>query len=271
MSGTRSIAQPVLGPTAELRKIDVLEQSGDTIPLNLSFVNEHNQTVQLYDYFKTNRPVILTLAYYECPMLCTFVLNGLTRAVNAQSLTPGKDFIMLTLSIDPQEKPDLAAAKKKNYTTGIKNAVNDSCWTFLVGQEQNIEALAKRLGFIYYYDEQRKEYAHPAAVFILSDKGVISRYLYGIEFKPQDLRLALLEAGKGKIGNTIDRFILYCYHYDPDRKGYVIFAGNVMRLGGVITVLTLVFILTILWRKESGRKFIPGPVNSGVVNRNETL
>jgi protein SCO1 len=247
---TSCFSQQVLENIAELKKIDVQEYSGDSISLDLSFSDEKNQAVRLGDYFNQGHPVVLTLAYYECPMLCTFVLNGLTKAVNGQPLLPGKDFTMLTVSIDPQEKPDLARAKKKNYVSGLTKTAGDSCWTFLVGGEQNIVMLAEQLGFIYYYDEKKDEYAHPAVVFVLTAKGVISRYLYGIDFKPQDLRLALLEAGEGKTGTTLDRLILYCYHYDPQSKGYVVFAGNVMRLGGVISVLVLAVILILLWKKE---------------------
>jgi protein SCO1/2 len=243
-------AQAVLNSSADLKKIDVQEHPGDTLALGLTFIDENNRTVRLKDYFKSGRPVALTLAYYECPMLCTFVLNGLSKAVNAQSLVPGRDFNMLTISIDPREKPELAGAKEKNYRGGLTKKAGDSCWTFLVGQQPNISTLARQLGFIYYYDQARKQYAHPAVVFILSGDGVISRYLYGIDYKPQDLRLGLLEAGQGKIGNTIDRIILYCYHYDPDSKGYVVFAGNVMRLGGIATVLLLAVTLIIFWRKE---------------------
>jgi protein SCO1/2 len=133
---------------------------------------------------------------------------------------------------------------------------------FLVGTEQNIKSLAEQLGFIYYYDEERKEFAHPAVVFILTGQGIISRYLYGIDYKPQDLRLAILEAGKGRVGNTLDRLILYCYHYDPDKKGYVVLAGNVMRLGGVITVLILVSILIPLWLKEIRQRTGSVPVKN---------
>jgi len=264
---TNAFPQVVLNNATELKKIDVQEHSGDSLDLNLTFTNSKNQTVRLNDYFHHNRPVVLTLAYYECPMLCTFVLNGLSKAVNAQSLIPGKDFTMLTISIDPKEKPELAGAKQKNYYSTLAKPASDSCWTFLVGQQQNITTLAKQLGFIYYYDEKRHEYAHPAVVFILTDKGIISRYLYGIDYKPQDLRLAMLEAGRGKIGNTIDRLILYCYHYDPDRKGYVVWAGNVMRIGGVISVLFLSGILALLWRKELHKRMDKKEVNLISENR----
>ena len=144
----------------------------------------------------------------------------------------------------------LAAAKKKNVLNAIEKSFVPEGWAFLTGAEKNSRSLADALGFKYYYVEERKEYAHPAVAFILTDEGVISRYLYGISYKESDLRLSLLEASKGEIGTTLDRIILYCYHYDPDAGGYVLFAGNLMRLGGVITLLILGSLLIVLWRKD---------------------
>lgn len=236
--------------TPELQKIDVIEHLGEQIPLDLKFINSTGDTVKLEQYFENGKPVLLTLAYYECPMLCTFVLNGLSKGVAKVAFTPGQDFQMLTVSIDPSETAQLAAAKKRNQVAAIGKAVDTTGWEFFVGEEENINILADALGFKYYYDEERDEYAHAAVSFILTGQGVISRYLYGIEYKEQDLRFSLLEASEGKIGDTLDKILLFCFHYDPDAKGYVIFAGNVMRIGGVITVLILSGVLFVLWRKE---------------------
>ena len=247
-------AQVVLDKTAELQKIDVVENLGSAIPLNLEFINSEGQTVQLKQYFNSGRPVLLTLAYYECPMLCTFVLNGLSKGVAKLPFIPGQEFQMVTVSIDPDESPQLAAAKQKNQVAAIGKTNVDGGWEFLVGDQVNIDTLANILGFKYYYDQTRDEYAHPAVSFVLTADGIISRYLYGIEYREQDLRLALLEASEGKIGNTLDKILLYCYHYDPDAGGYVIFAGNVMRLGGVLTVIVLGGVLLLLWWKEMRKK-----------------
>lgn len=243
-------SQVIRDDVAELKRIDVEEHLGETIPLDLIFVNTAGDSVPLGNYFVAGKPVLLTLAYYECPMLCTFVLNGLSKAVGQIAFTPGNDFQMITVSIDPTENPVLAAAKKKNQVAAIGKMVDESGWEFLVGSEENIRLLSEAVGFKYYYDTERDEYAHPAVSFILTDHGVLSRYLYGLEYPEQDLRLALLEASQGMIGDTFDKILLFCFHYDPDAKTYVVFAGNVMRAGGVITVLLLGGILLILWRRE---------------------
>jgi protein SCO1/2 len=247
-------AQIVQKNVPELKKIDVIEHLGETIPLDLRFTDSEGRTINLGELFVDGKPVLLTMAYYECPMLCTFVLNGLSNGIAALDFLPGEDFQMITVSIDPTETWELAAQKKKNQTAATGKTFPENGWEFLVGTAENSQRLADALGFVYYYDEERDEYAHPAVSFVLTDQGMISRYLYGIEYKEQDLRLALLEASDGKIGNTFDRVLLYCYHYDPDAGGYVIFAGNVMRIGGVITMIILGSVLGILWYRESRKK-----------------
>jgi protein SCO1/2 len=246
----QSNGQITLDNAPALKKIDVEEHSGEKIPLDLQFINEAGDSVRLADYFITGRPVLLTLAYFRCPMLCGLVIQGLSKGITNLAFQPGKEFQMVTVSINPEEPYTLAAAKKKNILEALTKKFPADGWAFLTGEAKNSKKLADALGFKYYYIEERKEYAHPAVSFILTDEGIISRYLYGIEYKESDLRLALLEASKGGIGTTLDRIILYCYHYDPDAGGYVIFAGNLMRLGGVITVLILGSVLLVLWRKE---------------------
>jgi protein SCO1/2 len=234
----------------ELQKIDVVEHLGESIPLNLEFTNDEGRSVLLEDYFNQGKPVLLTLAYYRCPMLCGLVLNGLTKGVSELDYLPGQQFQMITISINPEESHRLAAAKKKTHLEALNKPVKKSSWVFLTDSTGNTKKLANVLGFKYYYVEDRDEYAHPAVSFILTEDGKISRYLYGIEYKESDLRLSLLEASQGEIGTTLDRIILYCFHYDPDAGGYVIFAGNLMRIGGVITVLIIGSVLGVLWRKE---------------------
>jgi protein SCO1/2 len=244
LSQTLDASDPVLD------KIDIIEKLGDQIPLDLGFLNSDSIEVQLDSYFNKGKPVVMVLAYYECPMLCTLVLNGLGRAMDNIPWNPGEEFTLLTVSIDPNEAPDLAHDKKKHYSEAYLDQGSESEWYFHTGKQANIDSLAEAVGFKYYYDEEADEYAHPAAIYILTETGVISRYLYGIEFKPQDLRLGLLEASAGRIGNTIDRILLYCFHYDPDKNSYVVFAGNVMRLGGGLTVIIMALFFGVLWNRE---------------------
>ncbi|MEW5702325.1 MAG: SCO family protein [Candidatus Zixiibacteriota bacterium] len=244
------VAQQVLENVPELQRIDVVEHLGDTIPLDLVFTDDRGDPVTLRRYFTADRPVILTLAYSNCPMLCSIVLDGLTNGVQALSWRPGGEFQMITVSIDPLETVEQAAARKKRYMSYLPRASNPDGWAFLVGAAGQSRALADAVGFKYFWDEKSRQYAHPAVVMILTGDGVVSRYLYGIEYKERDLRLGLLEASEGKIGSTIDRIILYCFHYDPAAKGYVLFAGNVMRLGGLLTMVALVAFLVALWVRD---------------------
>ncbi|OGC95754.1 MAG: hypothetical protein A2W25_08980 [candidate division Zixibacteria bacterium RBG_16_53_22] len=248
-----SFSQVAADRVEKLEKIDVDEHLGAGIPLDLTFTNDRGEVVPLSSYFGQGRPVILVLAYYDCPMLCTLVLNGLAKGVDQLDWTPGKEFSLITVSIDPTETAQLAAAKKKTLLESIGMSGTDPGWIFHVGKEPEIKTLADAVGFKYFYDEKIKEFAHPAVVMILGEDGMISRYLYGIEFKKQDLKLALMEASDGKIGNTIDKFILYCYHYDSASGGYVLFATNLMKLGGLATLGLMVIFLAILWIKDRRR------------------
>lgn len=238
----------------ELNRISVEEHLGDTIPLGLTFTNENGAPVTLGSFFRDGRPVVLVLGYYECPMLCNLVFNGLVDGIRPLSLLPEKDFQIVAVSINPKETPDLAAAKKVNYLKNLGKEIDPSGWEFLVGQQDQIEPLAAAVGFKYFYDEERDQYAHPAVVFVLTPQGVISRYLYGIEFNNNDLKLSLLEASRGQLGSTVDKLILYCFHYDPDAKGYVVVAGNVMKLGGLATMLALGVFVSFLWLGERRKK-----------------
>lgn len=248
-------AQRVQENPAELQGIDIEEHLGKTIPLDLVFANENGDSVKLAEYFRQNKPVLFSLVYYECPMLCTLVLNGLTNGVQKMSWLPGNEFQMISVSIDPRETPKLATEKKIRYLKSLgKEGIPEDGWAFLVGEESQIQQLAEALGFQYYYDKKQDIYAHPAAAYLLTEDGTISRYLYGIEFKPNDLKLGLLEASEGKIGTTLERLILYCYHYDPSAKSYVVFAQNVMKLGGGIALVILIIFLATLWMRERLRK-----------------
>ena len=257
-------AQAVNKNDPALKGIDVVEHLGGKLPLDLTFTDENGKTVQLGDFFDGKRPVIMALAYYECPMLCTLVLNGIADGVKGMTrLTPGKDFQILTISINPKETADLALKKQKTYLEATGNKVKPEDWTFCVGQQENIKPLADSLGFKYYYDKKIDNYAHPAVIYLLTPDGTISRYLYGTKYKSQDLRLGLLEASQGNIGSTVQRVLLYCYHYDPDAKGYVLFAANVMKLGGVATLVILGVFLGLLWVRDRRRKLSHESNSSG--------
>ncbi len=238
----------------ELQDIDVDEHLGEYIPLDLEFTDENGETKQIGEYFNGDVPVVLVLAYYNCPMLCTLVLNGLSKAIQSLSLEPGADYRILTVSIDPSETPQLAKTKKKAQIGEIDRLGLDASWHFFVGRDSTIRALADAVGFKYYYVEEREEYAHPAVLVVLTPDGKVSRYLYGIEFPEINLRLGLLEASEGKVGSTIDKLILYCYHFDPNANGYTLFAANVMKLGGVATLVILGFFLGGFWLRELQKK-----------------
>ncbi len=247
-------AQVVQDEVPELQRIDVEEHPGEFIPMDLVFTDDRGREVRMGDYFDGEQPVLMFLGYYECPMLCNLIMNGVVQGVKDLKWKPGNDYKIVSVSINPRETYQLAAAKKKNYLEALQIPSASEGWSFLVGNEDQSRKLAEAVGFKYYWDEKTQQYAHAAVIYLISPEGKITRYLYGIEFDKQDLRLALLEASEGKIGNTIDKLILYCYHYDPDSQGYVIFAGNVMRLGGLVTLVFMAMLLGWLWRRERHRK-----------------
>lgn len=238
----------------ELKDVGIQEHLGETISLDNTFTDETGKEVALSSFFQAKHPVVISLVYYSCPNLCTLVLNGLTEAINQSDWQLGKQYEIVSVSIDPQNTPDLAAAKKTNYLSELKNQPNAAAhWHFLTSKEENVRKLANELGFGYAYDKNQGEYAHAAALFVLTPGGKISRYLYGIQYNPRDFRLSLLEASEGKIGTLIDKLLLYCYHYDPMGKKYALFALNLMKLGGALTVIGIVGLLLRL-RKASQRK-----------------
>ena len=232
----------------QLEGVGVTEQLGRNVDLNLTFVGESGRVVKLGDFFHQGRPVILNLVYYSCPMLCNLVLNGQTSAVGKLPWTPGNEFEIVTISIDPSETPELARQKKAAYIEDLGRGGNG--WHFLTDHDGHSKQLAEQVGFHYRYDEQIRQYAHQAAIMILTPDGEVSRYLYGIEFKPRDLRLALTEASQGKFSLSLDRLLLFCYHYDPSARSYVLFAASLMRWGGLLIVISLAFMLWRFWRRE---------------------
>ena len=237
-----------------LEEVGVEEQLDAKLPLELQFVNENGDGVRLGDYFDGERPVILTLNYYRCPMLCGLQLNGVVDGMEQMDWTPGVEFEMVTVSIDPLETPELAKAKKQNYLKRYQRPAAARGWHFLTGRQAEIERLAETVGFGYSYDVESGQYAHPAVVFVATPDGRVARYLYGIEYPPKSLRLALMEASEGTIGSPLDQLIMYCYHYDPSSRRYAPVAMNIMRLGGGATALVLGLSLGALWLRELRRR-----------------
>jgi len=227
-----------------LQEIGFDQHLGESVPLDLAFTDESGRSVRLRDYFG-KRPVVLSLVYYECPMLCTISLNGLARALEVLSFVPGQEFEVVTVSFDPTETPALAAAKKKAYLARYRRPGAHAGWHFLTGPRESVDALTRSVGFRYVWDEATKQFAHPAGLLVLTPEAKISHYLFGVEYAPKDLRLALVDAAGGRIGNAADQLLLYCYQYDPQAGRYSVSILNLVRLLGVLTVLGLAtFILT---------------------------
>jgi len=240
----------------ELEGVGVVERLGNRVDLDLEFVNESGRPVKLREYFSSGKPVLLTLAYYTCPMLCSLILNGETSALKEVPWTPGEQFEVVTISFDPRDTPELARQKKANYLEMYGKPVTGG-WYFLTDYNENVKKLADQVGFHYKWDPQQEQFAHTAAIMFLTPDGRVSRYLYGIKFNPRDVRLALTEAGEGKMGSTVDKLLLYCFHYDPSAKGYTLFAINVMRAGGALTVVILILVILRLLRRERLRAARP--------------
>jgi len=233
-----------------LQEVRFDQRLGERIPLDLAFRDEWGRDVTLREYFGT-KPVVLSLVYYRCPMLCTISLNGLAGALEVLSFVPGQEFNVLTVSFDPREGPVLAAAKKKAYLARYKRSEAEKGWHFLTGSKESVDALTAAVGFRYAWDEATKQYAHPAGVVVATPEGRISHYLFGVEYSPKDLRLALVDSAGGRIGNPIDAVLLYCYSYDPKTGSYSASILRLVRLGGLATVLALVgFILTTSLRRR---------------------
>ncbi len=238
----------------ELADVGIEEHFDATLPITAQFRSEDGSKVELGSFFDGKRPVILTLNYFRCPMLCGLQLNGLVAGLEELAWTPGQEFELVTISINPLETPALAAEKKQNYLTRYGRPSAASGWHFLTGTEDQIQRVAQAVGFRYTYDKQTGEFAHAAAIFVLTPDGRVARYLYGIEYPAKSLRLSLLEAADGKIGSPLDQLILYCHRYDPANRRYAPVAMNIMRLGGGATVVFLGGALGLLWLRDVRRK-----------------
>jgi protein SCO1 len=241
-------AQPQLPPV--LREVRFDQRLNEQVPLELEFRDEDGRTVRLADYFD-GKPVVLVLAYYRCPMLCTQVLNGLVQAMLDMPLSAGRDFTVLTVSFDPREQPELAAAKKHTYLQRYGRPGAEQGWHFLTGDEGPIQRLTEAVGFRYTYDPRHDVFAHASGIMVLTPSGKISRYFFDVRYSPRDLRLGLVEASEGRVGSLIDKVVLlYCFHYDPNEGKYGPAVMNFVRAGGVLTLLALGAFAGVLWRRE---------------------
>jgi protein SCO1/2 len=235
-----------------LRDVGITQRLGNQLPLDALFLDEAGRPVRLGQYFGT-RPVVLVLAYYNCPMLCTQVFNGLVSALRVLNFDAGKEFEVVAVSFDPRDRPPDAAAKKKAYVDEYGRPGAAAGWHFLTGGAGSIERVTTAAGFRYKYDESTGQFAHASAITVATPGGRLSRYFYGIEYAPRDLRLGLIEASGNRIGSPVDQILLYCYHYDPKVGKYGAVVMNMVRLGGVAAVLILSTFLTIMWRRDFRR------------------
>jgi protein SCO1 len=258
-------ALPVGVRPAMLEGVGIEEHLGRQIDLNLTFTAENGYPVALSEYFHKGKPVILDLIYYSCPNLCTLVLNGQTAAMRELlPWTPGNEYEVVTISIDPNESFDLARKKKAIYLSSFDHPAPG--WHFLCDRDGNAKKLAETLGFKYRWDERTQQFAHAAGIMVLTPEGKAARYLYGATFHPRDLRFSLAEASENRTTMAVQKLLLFCYHYDPQAGGYVLFATNLMRGGGIVTVL---IISLFLWRMivAERKKASPGPreLKEGIV------
>lgn len=238
----------------ELEDVGVTEHLGAQLDKSLVFTNDNGEQVQLGQYFTSGRPLIMAMVYYSCPNLCNYQLNGTIDVLRKMRGDAGKDYDVVAVSMDHTETPEVASAKKENYLKALGRVGSESGWHFLVGNEENVKKLAAQLGFRFKWNEGSKQYSHAAATYIVTPEGRISRYLYGIEFSPQTLRLALVEASDGKIGSVVEQLALFCFQFDPSKNKYTLYAFNIMQIGGGLTVLILAVFLTPVWMRERKRK-----------------
>jgi len=232
-----------------LKGMGVTEKLGDTIPLDVELLDDQGRQVTLGQLMTGDQPVILTLVYYDCPMLCNLVLNGLVTGLKDVNLTLGKDYRMVTVSIDPKDTPHASLQRRRKHLQSLSLPEREP-WHFLTGSEAEVRRLADAVGFRYNYDADTGQYAHPAVLNLISPKGTITRYLYGATFPAKDLRMAILEAGEGKVGSTLEKIILSCFKYDPASQRYGFYIFGFLRLGAVAILGTLATLLFVSWRRE---------------------
>jgi protein SCO1/2 len=254
VSAAAQMNNGVMSPPANtrpprLQNVGIEQHLNAQVPPDLAFLDESGKAVKLGDYFG-RKPLILNLVYYNCTMLCGEALAGLSSAMRLVKFDVGNEFDVITVSFDPHDTPQMAAVKKADYVKRYGRPNAASGWHFLTGSPQSIDALTRTVGFQYQYDEKSNQFAHATAIMLLTPQGRISRYFYGVDFPPKDLRMGLVEASKGKIGNVVDAVLLYCYHYDPQTGKYGAMVANILKLAGGATILLLGGLFFTLWRLD---------------------
>jgi protein SCO1/2 len=232
-----------------LSKVTFDQRLDEQLPLGVTLTDEDGRAVKLGQYFG-RKPVVLAFAYYECPMLCTQILNGLTSALTVLTETVGREFDVVVLSFDARETPALAMCKKKAHLDRYKRAGSEAGWHFLTGDEASIRKVTDAAGFNYQWDDKTQQFAHPSGIIVTTPDGRLARYFFGIDYAPRDLKFALIESSAGRIGSAIDKLLLYCYHYDPATGGYGLVAMNTVRVGGAVTLIVLVGFVTVALARE---------------------
>jgi protein SCO1/2 len=261
LAGAQGVAAET-GLPPILRDVGFDQRLGAQVPLDLPFRDETGSTVTLRQYLG-DKPLLLVPAYYECPMLCTLVLNGVVSALRALPFDIGREFRVVTVSFNPTETSELAAAKKANYLREYRRPGADAGWHFLVGDDSSIRPLLASIGFRYAWDEAAKQYAHASGIVVLTPAGRVSHYFYGVEFPPRDLRLAFVEASNERIGSVVDQLLLFCFHYDPATGRYSRVALNAVRVGGVLTMLALGTFVFVMLRRDRARRPHGSEIASG--------
>jgi protein SCO1/2 len=253
-------------PPSILNGVGIAQNLNQQLPLSLVFTDDQGKQVALGSYFG-KRPAILALVYYQCPMLCSEELNGLTGALQMVSLVPGKDFNVIVVSIDPTEGTELAAAKKRTYLKRYGHPETASGWHFMTGTQENIDALTKAVGFGYVKipgpDGRLTQFAHASSIQIVTPEGKLAQYYMGVEYSPKDLRLGLVEASANRIGSPVDNILTYCYHYDPKTNKHSLIVARVVQLGGLATLCTLGGFMLVMFRRDARKDDPPGSGKTG--------
>ena len=239
-----------------LKTVGIEQKLGEQLPLDAVFKNEDGKQVKIGEYFGKGRPVILALVYYECPMLCNEVLNGLTGSLKGISFDAGKEFDILAISFDAREneKPDLAKNKKAGYIERYQRPNSENGWHFLTGTQEEIDKVTKAVGFNYEYDKQSDQFAHAGGIMIITPEGKIARYFYGIDYSPKDVKFGIMDSAQNKVGNPAEQLLLYCFHYDPSTGKYGLAVINVIRIAGVLTLLGMGGMFFVFWRYNKKKK-----------------
>ena len=250
----REKRQQETGKPQALQRVGFEQRLNEQVPLDLIFRDEEGRAVPLREYINGSKPVVLALVYFECPMLCNQVLNGMTGALKGMSLTVGKEFDVVAVSFDPRETSELARKKRNAYVVRYGRPGKTEGWHFLTGDEESIKKLTEAVGFRYYWDEQTKQFAHASGVMVVTPDGKLARYFYSIEYAPKDIRLGLVEAAQGKIGSPVDQLLLYCFHYDPEAGKYGPVVMSIVKISGALMLVMIAALYVWMWRRGASAK-----------------